>query len=57
MKSKDCRIEIMAKKSREQSYALCIENKECEDSAGLSGYPASHFRIGYNKYRRELLDF
>jgi len=24
-------IEIMTKKSREPSFALCIENKECED--------------------------
>jgi hypothetical protein len=31
MKSKDCRIEIMAKKSKDQPFALCIENKECED--------------------------
>jgi len=57
MKSKDTWIEIMAKKSKEQSFALCIENKECEDSASMSGCSASHFRIGYNKYGRELLDF
>ncbi len=25
------RIKIMAKESKEQSFALCIENKECED--------------------------
>jgi hypothetical protein len=43
MKSKDTWIEIMAKKSKEQSFALCIENKECEDSASMSGCSASHF--------------
>jgi len=31
MKSKDCWIEIRAKKSKEQSFALCIENNDCGD--------------------------
>jgi hypothetical protein len=31
MKSKDYWIEIMAKKSKEQSFALCTENEECGD--------------------------
>jgi len=29
--SSDYWIKIIAKESKEQSFALCIENKECED--------------------------
>jgi hypothetical protein len=35
---KDYRIKITVKESKEQSFALCIENKECEDLEKLKIY-------------------